>query len=103
MDYQDNQYQGNVSSPPPPQYMEPHRGTMILVFGILGLVICGIFAILAWIFGNQDLQKMRSGVMDPAGMSNTNIGRILGMVGCGLWVLGIIFYFGVFAAALGSM
>ena len=29
--------------------MRPHRGTMILVFGILGLVCCIIFGIMAWV------------------------------------------------------
>ena len=32
--------------PPVPQgQLEPHRGTMILVFGILSLVVCFIFGI----------------------------------------------------------
>ena len=72
--------------------LEPHRGTMILIFGIAGILCCGIFAILAWIFGNTDLEKMKKGVMDPSGESQTNTGRILGMIGVGLWVLGTIGY-----------
>ena len=41
--------------------MQPHRGTMILVFGILGLVICVIFGIVAWVMGNGDLKAMEHG------------------------------------------
>jgi predicted Zn finger-like uncharacterized protein len=78
--------------------LEPHRGTLILVFGILSLVlgflICALFfpgfGIPAWIMGNGDLRKMRAGQMDPEGESMTNIGRILGMVSTGLCVLGLI-------------
>ncbi len=73
--------------------VEPHRATMILVFGIIGIVLCGIFAILAWVLGNQDLAKMNSGFMDISGKDTTNIGRILGIVGVCLWAAGIIFWF----------
>lgn len=70
--------------------MRPHRGTMILVFGILGLICCPIFAILAWVMGNADLRAMREGQMNPEGMSLTNVGRILGIVGTVLLIIGII-------------
>jgi hypothetical protein len=71
--------------------MEPHRGALILVLGILGLVACGIFTgIPAWIMGNGDLAKMRAGTMDPTGESLTNIGRILGMITCILTLVSIV-------------
>ncbi|RBP39706.1 hypothetical protein DES53_109133 [Roseimicrobium gellanilyticum] len=60
--------------------MKPHRGTLILVFGILGLVTCQIFGIVAWIMGNNDLREMDAGIMDPEGRSNTSAGRICGMI-----------------------
>jgi predicted Zn finger-like uncharacterized protein len=69
---------------------QPHRGTLILVFGILGLVVCGIFAPIAWIMGNTDMKEIRAGRMDPEGESTTNIGRILGMIGTALLILGFI-------------
>lgn len=72
------------------QYLAPHRGVMILIFGILGLVSCGIFAILAWIFGNTDLAEMDAGRMDPSGRDMTNVGRILGMIVCILYIAGVI-------------
>lgn len=62
----------------------PHRGPVILVFGILGFFVCIIFAIVAWIWGAEDLRKMRRGTMDPSGMGLTQAGMIMGMVSCGL-------------------
>ncbi len=67
--------------PGPP--MQPHRGVMILVFGLLGLVPCClsiVFPILAWVFGSQDLREMRAGRMDPSGQGLTQAGMILGIV-----------------------
>ncbi len=103
-----------IPTPPPPgppeipfQRPEPHRGMLVLIFGIIGLFTCAIFSVLAWIFGNEDLKKMESGRMDPAGRDTTNAGRILGIIGVALNVLGIlaglvmvIFMFGVTMAGM---
>jgi hypothetical protein len=71
--------------------MKAHRGTLILILGILGIFCCGIFtAIPAWIMGSADLKEMEAGTMDPAGRGNTNAGKICGMVGCILTVVGIV-------------
>ena len=72
----------------------PHRGGMILAFGIIGLVALPIFGIIAWIMGNSDLAEIRAGRMDPEGEGMTSTGRILGMVGVILWVVGIIVFCG---------
>ena len=60
--------------------MEPHRDSTILVFGILGFIICLVFGILAWVMGKNDLEKMDQGLMDPSGRSNTKTGKLLGMI-----------------------
>jgi hypothetical protein len=73
------------------QLMKPHRATLILVFGILSLVVCAPLGIFAWIMGNADLKEMAAGQMDPSGRETTNIGKILGIIGTVLLVLGIIF------------
>ncbi|MBW6513331.1 MAG: hypothetical protein K0B87_01050 [Candidatus Syntrophosphaera sp.] len=99
------QFQQYQTPPPPPMQLQPHRGTMILVFGIVGLVACQIFGILAWIFGNEDLKKMEYGQMDPSGRDLTNIGRILGIISVGLIILGIVFglvYFFFFMGVMGA-
>jgi len=62
------------------QHLRPHRGAMILVFGILGIVLCFVFGIIAWVMGNDDIRQMNAGLMDPAGRDMTQIGRIMGIV-----------------------
>jgi hypothetical protein len=74
--------------------MKPHRGAVILVFGILGLVVCQLFGIAAWVMGNNDLREMNRGFMDPSGRELTSAGRILGMVATGLMIIPLAF--GVF-------
>jgi hypothetical protein len=60
--------------------LRPHRGVMLLVFGILSFVICFIFGICAWVMGNADLREMDAGRMDPEGRGLTTAGKILGMI-----------------------
>ena len=72
-----------------PAYI-PHRGGMILALGIVGLVVgCFVISAIAWVLGNQDLQAMNEGRMDPAGRDLTQAGRILGMVCTILTLIGI--------------
>jgi len=85
--------------------LKPHRGTTVLVLGILGLVVCVICGIIAWVMGKNDLREMDAGVMDPSGRGTTNAGRICGMisvilacVGFAIWLILVIV--GVGAAAV---
>jgi len=74
--------------------MRPHRGTLILVLGILGFVGCGIFtAIPAWVMGHSDLKEMEAGTMDPTGRGLTQAGKILGMIHCILIILAMVIFF----------
>ena len=66
--------------------MRPHRGVIILVFGILGFVVCPFFGIAAWVMGNSDLEEIDAGRMDPSGRDLTKAGRICGMIGTGLLI-----------------
>lgn len=81
--------------------LEPHRGVVILVLGIVSLVIAvgsillstaypiAVFmgliglapGIMAWVMGKYDMQRMKSGQMDPEGMGLTQGGHICGMAG----------------------
>lgn len=70
--------------------VEPHRGVMILVFGILGLMMCGVFGIVAWLMGKKDLEAIRLGRMDKEGKSLTQVGYILGIVGTILFIIQVL-------------
>ena len=41
---------------------------------------------MAWVMGSNDLEEMARGRLDPAGLSTTKIGRMLGMVMSILWI-----------------
>lgn len=79
--------------------MEPHRGTLILILGILGLVACQPLGIAAWLMGNGDLKKMAAGQMDPEGEGLTKAGKICGLIATILMVLALVFF--VLAMVLG--
>lgn len=74
-------------------YVRPHRGTAVLVLGILSLVLgcIGIVpGIIAIAMDGSDLREMDAGRMDPTGRGMTQAGRICGMVGVGLPLLGVL-------------
>ena len=75
---------------PPQSPPLPHRGTLILVLGILGIVCCFICGIIAWVMGNNDIREIDAGRMDPTGRGLTQAGKICGMVGVILAILGIV-------------
>ena len=71
--------------------LEPHRGTLILVLGILSLVVYGFFTgIPAWIMGRNDLKKIKAGLMEPEGEGSTKGGMICGIICCIISLLSII-------------
>ena len=91
--------------------LKPHRGTAVLVLGILGLVVCAICGVIAWVMGNTDLREMEMGVMDPSGMGMTTAGKICGMISSiiavvviGGWILMFVFFLvlGAIGAAAGA-
>jgi len=91
----------DVQTPAP---IKAHRGVMLLIFGILGILCCVIFAILAWVMGSSDLKAMAEGKMYPSGEGLTKAGKILGIIGCAfaiLSILWVVFFGGI--AALGAL
>jgi hypothetical protein len=92
-----------VSSEPTPatqQQLKPHRGGIVLALGILGIVVCFICGIIAWVMGKNDLREMDAGIMDPSGRGLTQAGKICGMISVILWIVGLVIwllFFGVFA------
>lgn len=81
--------------------MQPHRGAMILVFGILGLVCCFLFGIAAWVMGSADLKEIDAGRMDPAGRGLTQAGQICGIISVVLAIAGLAIW--LFVAVLGGI
>ncbi|MDF1811802.1 MAG: hypothetical protein P1V20_06295 [Verrucomicrobiales bacterium] len=82
--------------------MQPHRGTTVLVLGILGLVACPICGIIAWVMGNKDLAAMAAGQMDREGEGNTKVGKICGIIATILWILGMIAWVLMMIVSLGA-
>ena len=72
---------------------QPHpQGTAVLVLGIVGIVVCGIAAVVAWVMGNKALKEIDA---NPSAYSNRQlvvIGRILGIIGTILWAVVIVGY-----------
>jgi len=112
MSQQESGYGGYGSA----SYREPHRGVLILALAIAGFFIsCGLTSPFAWWMGRADMQKIRTGTMDPSGESMTRAGHLLGIVGTlmvatpavlGL-VLVVLYFFavvvlGIAGVALGS-
>ncbi len=85
--------------PPSMGMMQPHRGVLILVFGILGLVMCVIFGIVAWVMGSGDLKQMDAGAMDPSGRGLTQAGKICGMIAV---ILNVVVYVVIFVVAIAA-
>ncbi len=85
-----------------PVRYEEHRGTTILILGILSLMMCGFFTgIPAWIMGKGDLAKMDRGEMDPEGRSITMGGMVCGIITCVLSLLSIILLVAFIALGIG--
>ncbi|MCS7158876.1 MAG: DUF4190 domain-containing protein [Gemmatales bacterium] len=81
--------------------VEPHRGGLILILGILSIVVCGLLGPFALIMGSLDLAKMRQGRMDKSGYQVTLAGWILGIISTTLMVVCVLFVY--FAFLLGFM
>jgi predicted Zn finger-like uncharacterized protein len=96
--------EGDYERRPRRRSRQPHRGTLILVLGILSLVVCSPLGIAAWIMGNNDLAAMRAGRMDRSGEGTTQAGRICGMIASILMVVICVVYglIGILAAVGGA-
>jgi hypothetical protein len=75
-----------VASP----YPEASQATTILVLGILSLICCAPVGIAAWIMGNNELKAIEEGRRPPENRGTANAGRICGMIGIALGVIGLI-------------
>lgn len=82
-----NPYTAPRTAGPLHRPFRPHRGGMILMFGVLGFACCQIFSIVAWVMGYSDMKEIKAGRMDPAGRGLTQAGMIIGIIGTVLMIL----------------
>jgi hypothetical protein len=91
----------------------PHRGSLVLVLGILsipfaffGAVPGFAMGVAAWMMGARDLREMRDGYLDPMGEGETTAGLVCGIIGSiigGVFLLGILLYVLVFFCMFGMI
>lgn len=84
--------QGSHTQAPILSPLQPHRGVLILIFSLLGLLVFFPLGIAAWSMGSADLAQMDAGLMDPAGRSMTSSGRLIGIIATLIWCVGIFGY-----------
>ena len=72
----------------PPQ--EHPQGTLILIFGILGIFIT-IFAPIAWYLGNKAKKDIQTSGIQYSNEQNISIGRMLGKVFTIIAIISIVF------------
>lgn len=80
------------------QAVRPHRGVLVLVFGILGIVSCFPLGIAAWVMGNADLAAMQRGEMDRSGEGMTRAGKVCGIVGLAILGAAVVVHVLLFSA-----
>ncbi len=100
-------HSGSVNTGRPmSSYATPHRGGLILAFGLLSWIVCPVFGFVAFLLGSADLKEMDAGRMDPSGHGLTQAGYIVGLIHAilvGIVVLGFgcIIGMGAIGAAAG--
>jgi hypothetical protein len=75
-----------------PGSVRPHRGVLVLILGIIGIVLCMPCGIAAWVMGNGDLKAMQRGEMDRTGEGMTQAGKICGIISVALAVIAILIW-----------
>jgi len=96
----DRQLPAVEAAPVPRHPPQPHRGGIVLAFGILSWAsFCFPFGVAAWALGVQDLKAMRHGEMDPTGEGLTRAGMILGAINVVLSGLAVLVMVGVASLA----
>ena len=79
------------------------QGTTILVLGIAGFFV-SVLGPVAWFMGNRALKEIRASGAHPGNEQLIVVGRILGIVGTALLVLGVLGFllFVILAVAAGA-
>jgi hypothetical protein len=72
----------------PSPYVHASRATSVLVLGILSLVLCSVMGPIAWAMGNEELRRIDGGQTPDIARSSVVAGRICGIVGTAMLILG---------------
>lgn len=76
--------------------------TMLIVMGVLGIFCCNILAPITWVMSNNAMNTINAGQAPEFERGNVNVGRILGIVGTVLLIVGVLFYAVAIAAGLAN-
>lgn len=94
---------GSYGQVPYPAPREHPQATMILVLGILGLVLCQVLSVFAWVMGNRVVQEIDASGGQLGGRGMANAGRICGIVGTILLGLSLVFVLVFLVIGIGVM
>lgn len=91
--------------PPPgyqPYWVPPKhpQATTAMVLGILGIAVCGVLAPIAWVIGGKAVKEIDANPTAYSGRSEANAGRIMGIVGSCLIILGIVAFVVIMAVSI---
>ena len=81
----------DAPQPDPSGNIDPHRGTLIVMMGILGSA-CFVFGLAAFVLAKGDLARMETGEVDDSGRALTKLGMTLGLVGVAVQAIVVIFF-----------
>lgn len=101
MSYPSPQYGYPPYGPPP----DHPQATTILVLGLLGVVLCQLVAPFAWVMGKRALNEIDASNGTVGGRNSVMVGYICGIIGTvfiALAVIGVIVWFVVLVAVLGT-
>ncbi len=84
-----------MSTPIPPAIpgaasQQSSKATMALVFGVLGIICCGLLAPVAWYLANEELKSIETGRLPDSNRGMAQVAKILGIIGTILLGLGLL-------------
>ncbi|WP_082530434.1 hypothetical protein [Aeromicrobium sp. Root344] len=87
---------------PPPYYVPPKhpQATTAMVLGILSVAVCGLLAPIAWSIGGKAVKEIDANPGAYSGRGEANAGKILGIVGSCLLIVGLVALIGLLSLGL---
>lgn len=77
--------------PPAAHYPESSNALAALICSLGGFVLCGVLFPVGWWLGSNELGGIKTGRRDPTNKGLAQAGRIIGMIGTVLMILGLVF------------